>query len=353
MIKVDLHNYELFALDYAEGRLVSDDLSAFMEFLENHPEIKDEIDSINSEIFGFNSNAEFDYKTDLKKEALLSEDINNDNYQTYFVAFHEGDLSENTKEKVIEFVKQHPDKSREFESFAILKFTPDKTIHFPIKSQVKKTTPIITLFRGLRVAASVAIILGIAWYFSKLNEVEQQYTQRKTNTELKEIPKTENEQLTESTPNNFAEQLKEDTKSLTKINKQPTNIPEQKEIQSEEQTISEREEFTIMASSPIQSATIDQQLNANIKNKPKSENVELAADDENIFKIKLPKLFRKSDKEEPTNQPTILARANIKFKKKDKDPDQKTYVDIGPFKVYKKKGVSADAANLNESKDGL
>ena len=353
MIKVDLHNYELFALDYAEGRLVSDDLSAFMEFLENHPEIKDEIDSINSEIFGFNSNAEFDYKTDLKKEALLSEDINNDNYQTYFVAFHEGDLSENTKEKVIEFVKQHPDKSREFESFAILKFTPDKTIHFPIKSQVKKTTPIITLFRGLRVAASVAIILGIAWYFSQLNEVEQQYTQRTKTIEIKEKPEVETDLITDRKADNLAKQLKDDAFVLNKKTKQPTNIPVQKEIQSEEQTLSEREEFTIMASSTIQSATIEQQFNADLKNKPKAENVELAAEDENIFKIKLPKLFRKNDKKDSEDGSTSVASAKINFKKKDKDPDQKTYVDLGPFKVYKKKGVSANASNLNESKDGL
>ena len=39
MIKVDLHNYEAFALDYVEGRLSDNDLSAFISFLDNHPEI--------------------------------------------------------------------------------------------------------------------------------------------------------------------------------------------------------------------------------------------------------------------------------------------------------------------------
>lgn len=353
MIKVELHNYELFALDYVEGRLVGDDLSAFLKFLEKHPEIKDEIDSLNPEMIGFESNAEFDLKTVLKKEALLSENINSDNYQTYFVAFHEGDLSAQTQEKVIEFVKQHPEKSREFESFSILKFKPDETIHFPLKRQIKKTTPIITLFKGLRVAASVAIILGIAWYFSQLNKDEQQYTERIKATELKAIPELENEQITESTSNDLVQQLKNDAIAINEINKQANNLPVQKEIQAEEQSPIVREELLSITSTTIQSATINQQFNADLKNKPIQEQVELAAEDENIFKIKLPKLFRQNDKEASKDESTTLARAKIRFKKKDKDPDQKTYVDLGPFKVYKKKGVTANASNLNESKDGL
>ena len=353
MIKVDLHNYEAFALDYAEGRLVGDDLSAFIEFLENHPDIKDEIDSLNSDIIGFESHVEFDHKNYLKKEALLSEDINEDNYKTYFVAYYENDLSDKTREKVLEFVKLHSEKSKEFETFAKLRFISDNDIHFPFKRQLKKTTPVLILYRGLRIAASVAIILGIAWYFLQIKEVEQQYTQRKTNIESKEIPKTENEQLTESSSTNFAEQLKGDTKTLTKINKGINNLPVEKEIQPVEQISTEREELLVMASTTINSATIEQQFDADLKNKPKAEKVELAVEDESIFKIKLPKLFRKSDKEEPTNESTILARANIKFNKKDKDPDQKTYVDLGPFKVYKKKGVTANASNLNESEEGL
>ena len=73
MIKVDLHNYETFALDYVEGRLVGDDSSAFELFLLNHPEIKNEIDSLTSELIGFDNNDKFSNKTDLKKEALLSD----------------------------------------------------------------------------------------------------------------------------------------------------------------------------------------------------------------------------------------------------------------------------------------
>ena len=108
-----------------------------------------------------------------------------------------------------------------------------------------------------------------------------------------------------------------------------------------------------MASASINSATIDQQLDSGLKNKPKAEKVELAAEDESVFKIKLPKLFRQSDKKDSEDGSTTMAKAKINFKKKDKDPNQKTYVDIGPFKVYKKKGVSADASNSAGSGNGL
>ncbi len=79
----------------------------------------------------------------------------------------------------------------------------------------------------------------------------------------------------------------------------------------------------------------------------------MAVEDESIFKIKLPKLFKKSNKEESEDGSTTLARARINIKKNEKDPAQKTYVDLGPFKVYKKKGVTANTSNLNESKEGL
>ena len=353
MIKVDLHNYELFALDYAEGRLVGDELASFLVFLENHPEIKDEIDCLNSEIIDFDSNDKFDLKIDLKKEALLSEDINEENYQTYFVSYHEGDLRAQTQEKVIAFVKQHPDKSKEFESFAILKFALDKTIHFPLKRQLKKTTPVLILYRGLRIAASIAIIFGIAWYFSQLNKDEQQYTQRTKATELKETPELENDQITEGTSSDLVKQLKNDALAINNRNTQINKLPIQKEVQPIEQTPFEREELTIMASASINNATINQQFDSGLKNKPKAEKVELTAEDENIFKIKLPKLFRQSDKKDSDEGSSTLARAKINFKKKDKDPDQKTYVDVGPFKIYKKKGVSANASNSAGSGNGL
>lgn len=352
MIKVDLHNYEAFALDFVEGRLVGDDLSAFKSFLENHPEINDEIDSITSDIINFENKTEFDFKTELKKEALPGEEINTNNYQTYFVAFHEGDLSEKSRENVLVFIKQHPDKSEEFNSFANLKFAPDENIYFPLKRRIKKSTPILVLYRGLRIAASIVIILGLSWYFSKMNESKPQYTQRTKTIEIKETPEIDTDQITKSNSSDLVQQLKGDALAINKHNKQTSQLPVQKEIQPKEQSFEKREEMISITSSTIHSTTIEQQFNSDLKVKPVPKQEELIAEDENIFKIKLPKLFKQSNKENSEDESTALARAKINFNKKDKDPDKKTYVDVGPFKVYKKKGVSV-ASNINEGKEGL
>ena len=355
MIKVDLHNYEAFALDYAEGRLDGDDLSAFKIFLENHPEIKGEIDSLNSEIIAFESNSEFGHKTELKKEALLSEDINEDNYQTYFVAYYEGDLSKLTQDKVLEFVKLHPDKPSEFESFAKLRFKPDISLHFPLKRQIKKSTPILVLYRGLRIAASVAIILGLGWYFTQLNKNGQQYTERPNPVEVKKDSEPQNNlSSADNTVTETVLQSKDVDSQLAKenISKRITNVSVLKD-QSDEYISDNREAAPQMASVSIKGSVIDQQVNSGLKYKTTYKKEEIIAEEENVFKIKLPKLFKRSDKEESKEEPTTLARAKISFSKKNKNPDQKTYVDLGPFKVYKKKGISANASNLNESKEGL
>lgn len=353
MIKVDLHNYEAFALDYVEGRLVGDDLSAFELFLVNHPEIKIEIDSLTIDLIGFDNNDKFNYKTDLKKEALLSENINEDNYKTYFIAYHEGDLSDQTKDKVNFFLSQHADKSKEFETFAALKYASDQSVYFPLKRQLKKATPVFGLYIGLRVAASIAIFLGIGWYFSQSNTEEQQYTQRSKIIEEKESLEVESNQIIENTASNLINQLKDDTIVLSNKSIQAKKNHVEKENQTEKQIFEKRDELLSISSATIQNTTINQQFNLNLKTKTNQDHMEIAVEDDNVFKIKLPKLFKKSNKEKSKNESSSIASAKFEIKKKKNNPDQKTYVDLGPFKVYKKKGVTADLSNLNESKEGL
>ena len=351
MIEVNLNNYESYAIDYVEGRLFGKDLSAFESFLIKHPEVRDELDSIKDDPINIDIDVAFDDKAMLKKEALLSQDINEDNYQTYFVAYHEGDLSETTRKKVLAFVNHHPGISSEFEPFAKLRFKPDRSLHFPLKRQIKKATPVLILYRGLRIAASVALLIGLAWYFSQLNITEQQYTERSNPAEInKDIESQDKLNISDKPENEIVLQPNEEVYNSDQEKTPMVANYKENPVEYKSET---REAAPQMASTSIKNTTIDQRVNSDLKYKTAIESKEVIVEDGSILKIKLPKLFkRKSDSVNDDGSET-LAKAKIKFSKNKKNPNRVNYVDLGPFKVYKKKGVSANASDSVGSGGGM
>lgn len=352
MIEVNLNNYEAYAIDYLEGRLTGEDLSVFESFLINHPKIKDELDSFNPEILSFESNVEFDLKTDLKKEALLSEDINLNNYQTYFIAFHEGDLSDKTREQINDFIRLNPVMEKEFEAYAKMRFAPDKSMRFPLKRQTKKSTPVRALYRGLRIAASVVILLGMGWYVKQLNKDEQQYSERTHPTEIKKDVKS----IVELNPlDHSANELAEQSIEADN-NKEKEILPGSNPLVAiHEETLVEykfdtREKAPRMASASVKNISIDQQANTGLRFKKAIESDEAIAKNGSIIKIKIPKLFKRKSDSLNDDESTTLARAKIKFSKSKKIPNRVNYVDLGPLKVYKKKSITASSSNLERNK---
>jgi hypothetical protein len=355
MILVNIHNYEVYAIDYIDGKLNTEDLAAFELFLFNNPEIKAEIASIEIDSvsddnkFGFNPD-NYPNNISLKKESMLSEDINLQNYQTYFVAYHESDLGEKTKAKVKAFLNRYASKVSDFEAFAKLKFLPDQSIRFPLKRQLKKTTPIIFLYRGIRIAASIAILLGIAWYFSQLNNNEQQYSERSNQTEIKkELISTEKINPSNQTASkNF---IRPAIENITEVPEDaPTIINDF--YQPDEIKISKRQNTPMIATAFINKINIYQPENPGLKYKINNEEESIAAK-ESVIKIKLPKLFRSKSNGKTESESGELARMKIKINKKTKEPNRVNYVDLGPFKVYKKKHISANASELSGDEMGM
>lgn len=74
-MKIDLHNYEAFLLDYFEGRLKESDVDALRQFAREHPEL--DIDLSDADFFTLPSmeeSAVFEFKNSLKKNEAVSED---------------------------------------------------------------------------------------------------------------------------------------------------------------------------------------------------------------------------------------------------------------------------------------
>jgi hypothetical protein len=64
--------------------------------------------------------------------------INRNNYEAFFLDFHEGNLGEELKREVLAFVDSNPDLQEEFRSFEIISLA-EKTTAFPGKEKLKKS----------------------------------------------------------------------------------------------------------------------------------------------------------------------------------------------------------------------
>jgi len=64
--------------------------------------------------------------------------IGRNNYEAFFLDFHEGNLSEEVKRDVLQFVESNPDLKEEFESFEIIFIDQSQGLNFPGKENLKK-----------------------------------------------------------------------------------------------------------------------------------------------------------------------------------------------------------------------
>jgi len=138
-MKINTENYQAYFLDFFEGNLSEADTAMLFDFLESHPALKEEFDSF--EMMPLDEQPViFPDKESLKKESLpvsLGKEINTDNCETYFIAWHEGDLNDEEKVSVQEFLKAHPEKQHDFELFAKTKIQ-EEAIVFSSKESLKR-----------------------------------------------------------------------------------------------------------------------------------------------------------------------------------------------------------------------
>lgn len=167
---INLSNYEVFLVDYLDGKLSTGDQKMLLAFLESHPDLKEEFESLSNGIIPQLSPSEDIYtdKSKLKKPFILGE-----RECTYLdelaVKALEGDarLSE---------LREHQNLLQNDQSyqkrFKILQLTLQKanlSIRFPYKSALKKRTLIpLTAGQWMRfssVAATLAVLLLAADLF--------------------------------------------------------------------------------------------------------------------------------------------------------------------------------------------
>lgn len=162
-MNISKENYEIWFMDFADGKLSAEEKVSLQAFLDLHPELHSEFETFR-ELHSITFNTEFVQvadKSTLKKNIQPTPAIHVDNYTEFIIADMEGDLSENEKAELSSFIAKNPVIKKEQHLLRATKLHPDKAILFPKKNSLKKTLivgmrPVIIM----RIAAA-AVFIGI------------------------------------------------------------------------------------------------------------------------------------------------------------------------------------------------
>ena len=161
-MEINTNNYEAYFIDYLEGNLDEQLVDEFIEFLQQNPDLKDEL-SLLEKVYIEPENISFINKDNLFKQKLDSEKV----FNKAVIANLEGDISVSDKLELEKYIIENAEKKRDVLLFGKTKLQPDKTIVFSKKKQLYH----YSIQRNVLLwAGSVAAILIIAFAFFTLIE---------------------------------------------------------------------------------------------------------------------------------------------------------------------------------------
>lgn len=165
-MEINRNNYEIFFMDYLDGNLSGNEIDQFLDFVEQNPDLKDELSGIEElklpdETIGF-SNKQSLYKSGRQKSGT-------ENFTA--VAYMEGDLSDLETKLFMKHLEFHPEQTKDLELLMKTRLQADESIVFPAKSKLyRKTIGQQFIFWGTRVAAIWVVMFAFWTIFNISNE---------------------------------------------------------------------------------------------------------------------------------------------------------------------------------------
>jgi len=173
---INRNNYEIYFLDYMEGRLEENLLPEFRLFLEKNPDLADQLKGMDKMILSV-GNSQLPDKAKLKKKIVPVMGIDEDTIDEYLVAELESELTSEDKSDLERFLAINPAFHYDRSIYQKTILQPDEQVIFPAKNNLKKRTFYIISGRTAWISslAAALLILVLAWriYFpgsSKIND---------------------------------------------------------------------------------------------------------------------------------------------------------------------------------------
>lgn len=171
-MQINRNNYGAFFLDYAENTLDEAGRQNLARFLEQNPDLQDEFFEFENIGLEPDTNIVFDQKSKLKHLEIFDfGPINQENYETWIIAFLEGDLSKKELLVFEAFRAKNVLIEKEIASFKLTFLKSKTSIVFPDKELIKRNIEISFKRKIIWYSASVAAVLMIAFGVFRLLEV--------------------------------------------------------------------------------------------------------------------------------------------------------------------------------------
>ena len=162
-MQINKSNYEIFFIDYLDGKLSDIQVDEFLDFLKLHPELKEELKSLS------------DFKLPVdeisfsgKEKLMKAEESASNSFDYRAAAFIEGDLSINDEKAFVEELDTDPSKEKEFDLMMSTKLQKE-TVAYPFKDELYQKSKIRLLYWSSRVAAIIVLLILIGGVFQMTN----------------------------------------------------------------------------------------------------------------------------------------------------------------------------------------
>lgn len=170
-MKLTRENYEIFFLDYYEGTLSKSQEEELVVFLQHNSDLKTEFEAFEIISLPNDAPAEFSGK-DLLRQPLatsLQEKVKD----IHLIAYHEGDLNEEEKQKVLEAIAADEKLHHDFMLYGQSHLQTDTTVVYPNKRSLKHFTLGAYMGTFRQIAAAAAVIAFLSTLFFMLPDGNQ------------------------------------------------------------------------------------------------------------------------------------------------------------------------------------
>ncbi len=239
-MKITRDNYESFFIDYIEGNLPESLIDQFLDFLNQNPDLKEELHLFEE----VNLPQEFVLFQE-KKQLHKSASDEKRRLENSAIAYLEGDWNADENKTLKAYLLDNPEFKREYDLFAKTQLKPDFEIKYPEKRKLyRKSGATIVMNWTARAAAVLVLIWGINSVIQMQNPPESP----RTNIELAEV-------LPKATPNSSAKKA-ESEKMIQKATDPAKNKPEKVN------TIQKRTKIETIETRPVDSPPTNRDLTA-------------------------------------------------------------------------------------------
>jgi hypothetical protein len=160
---INRYNYEMFLVDYLDGKLNPSMVAELMEFLELNPDIQNELEGLD-EVVLVNESIRFPNKSDLKKKSFSKNGIDNET-DYLLIASVEKVITNDEKFKLDEELNRNEERRTEYTLYQRTIIQPASEIVYPNKTRLKRVAivPIrySTLRKAVGIASSIGLIIGV------------------------------------------------------------------------------------------------------------------------------------------------------------------------------------------------